>query len=198
MAIKKNESEKLDNIKLKDRLEYLDKGVFEYTNTENPFDKLTFQEYKKNKKKHKVRNGILEYFSSYNFILFLLVVFLLSASILFNRVFLEKLDPKIFKMISQSVFFAKEIFLLPESFLIDQIKKPYVVTLGEFGNFAIAKEEAIGLLPKLKQVDIKQLNGSIYTFEVERFASKKKAYSLADNFIKDGFDTVHVRYLPEQ
>ncbi|MBI3590453.1 MAG: hypothetical protein HY094_03620 [Candidatus Melainabacteria bacterium] len=196
MVVKKSESEKSYSVvKLKDRLEYLDKGIFEDTSVENPFDKLTFREYKK---KYETKNNVLGYFSSYNFGLFVLVVFLLSTSILFNRVFLEKLDPKIFKVAFRSVSFTKKAFVSSWNFFVDQIKKPYVVTLGEFGNFAIAKEEAIAKLPKLRQVDIKQLNGGIYTFEIERFASKEKAYSLANGFIKDGFDAVHVRYLPDQ
>ena len=81
------------------------------------------------------------------------------------------------------------------TFFVDQIKSPYVVTIGEFKTFANAKEEAIKLLPTFKQIEIKQLMSGVYTFEMERFSSKDKAYSLANEFMQDGLNSVHVRYL---
>ncbi len=81
------------------------------------------------------------------------------------------------------------------TFFTDQIKSPYVVTIGEFKTFPSAKEEAIKLLPRFKQINIKQLMSGLYTFEMERFTSKDKAYLLANEFMHDGLNVVHVRYL---
>lgn len=159
------------DIKLKDRLDFTDKDFLE--NTYNPFLKLNYSD---NKEKDK---------SPFNVALLLVVLFLLLVSVLFNSYFQKNIDPILFKITS---------FDLKNS-LIDVVRKPYVVTIGEFGNSALAKEEAIRLVPRLKQVNIKQLENGLYTFYIERFGSKEKAYKYAKELINDGFDLVHVRYI---
>ena len=195
MPIKKKESKTIRNIKLKDRIDSLEQEFLIGNNTKNPYEELVFPE---SRKKQNISNQIIDVLFSYNFGLFLLIFFLLSVSILFNRFFLEKLDPKLFKIISASSSLTKNIAVSSRTIVFDQINKPYVVTLGEYGNLAIAKEEAIKLLPIFKQVNIRKLESGIYTFEIERFASKKKAYLLADEFMQKDFDAVHVRYLSEK
>ena len=175
----------LSEKKNKEKSEFYIDSSIDYARTENPLERLSFRKYRK---KQKTR------FSS-NFYLFIFVALLLSASIVLNKFFLEKLDPKLFKITSTSTSFIKSIFVSSQDFVIGQLEKPYVLTIGEYGNFSIAKEEAFKLLPKFKQIHIKQLNSGVYTFEMERFASKKKAYFAAEKFMKEGFDVVHVRYL---
>ncbi|OGI20068.1 MAG: hypothetical protein A3B68_00495 [Candidatus Melainabacteria bacterium RIFCSPHIGHO2_02_FULL_34_12] len=140
---------------------------------ENPIEKLRF---KKNQIKKKTN---LQLISS------LAVFILISSSIILNSFFLKTLDPKLF-----------ELFSTISEFLHVPMSKPYVVTVGEYGNLSVAKDEAIKLLPKFKQIDIKKLDNGIYTFEMERLGSKSKAYSFAKELTQDGFDAVHVRYLP--
>ena len=182
------------SVQLKDRVESLNKSFETNEDTENPIEKLQFRRIKRNKKKKNLINVIF----SYNFWLSLVVMSLIVISILLNSYFLERLDPVLFKTISNSFSVSKEFLSSPTNFIIDQITNPYVVTVGEYGNAAIAKDEAIKLLPKFKQVNIKQLNSGIYTFEMEGLSSKKKAYELAQKFIHDGYEAVHVRYLPNQ
>lgn len=152
--------------------------------TDNPVSKLQFQTLQR-KKTNKI--NFLNIFLSNNSWMFVPALILIFTSISLNKLLLEKLDPGIFTAMSFS-----------KSLVLDQFTKPYVVTLGEFGNLGIAKEEAVKLLPQLRQVNIKQLKSGIYTFEIERFSAKKKAYFLADEFMQKGFDVVHVRYLPDQ
>lgn len=146
------------------------------TNIQNPFSSLNFTDVEKE------ISG-----TSYNFWLISVVIILLFSSVVLNQFFIEKLDPKVFSCVSA----VKE-------FAVGQINKPYVLTVGEYGNFAIAKEEALRLLPQLKQIDIKKLESGIYTFQIERFASKEKAYLSRDKYVKNGFNEVHVRYLLSQ
>ena len=144
--------------------------------TKNPFDSLKFTDVEK-----KVSS------TSYNFWLILVVAVLLFSSIALNQFFVEKLDPQILSCVSAI-----------KEFTVGYINKPYVLTIGEYGNLAIAKEEALKLVPQLKQVDIKKLESGIYTFQIERFASKEKAYLWRDKYAKDGFNEVHVRCLLNQ
>lgn len=171
--------------KNKEKTEFYNERVIDYVRTENPLERLSFRKYRKKKKTH----------LSFNFYLFILVVLLLGASIFLNNIFLEKLDPKLFKITLTSASFIKDIFTSSQNFVIGQLEKPYVLTIGEYGNFSIAKEEAFKLLPKFKQIHIGQLDSGVYTFKIGRFTSKKKAYFAAEEFIKEGFDAVHVRYL---
>jgi hypothetical protein len=115
---------------------------------------------------------------------------------LLNNFFTKSFDPVVFKLLSFPHLLQKENILSPKDFVMNQIKKPYVLTVGEFGNSALAKDEATKLLPKFKEITIKQLDTGIYVFEIERFSSKTKAYLTAGKFIQDGLDSVHVRYLP--
>ena len=194
-SISELEKEILKNIKLKDRLDYISRNVFPVEKVENPVERLTFHEVRK---RYKKKTDKKTFFFSYNFWLFLLVVFLISSSILFNSLFVEKYDRQVFKSISTVVSFPGNVFSNLKNSIIAQLSKPYVVTIGEYGNFGVAKDEAIKLLPQFKQIDIKKLKNGIYTFEIERFSSKEKAYSLAKEFTLDGLDGVHVRYLPDQ
>lgn len=173
MKIKKKEGEILQNLGGK----FLDS-----TNVRNPIDKLSFNELEKETKKYS--NSI---FTSYTNWIFLLVVVLLSSSILLNKFLLKNLDPVVIKSMATT-----------KSFFTNYLKKPYVLTIGEYENFDVAKGEAIKLLPEFKYIDIKELKGGPYTFEIERFSSKRKAYEVANKFMYDGYDAVHVRYQPDQ
>lgn len=172
---KEIENNALENIKLMDVI------------VENPVYKIKFRRAKKYKKSRNFSPSLL---------LFVLTVSLISISIIFNAFFLKRLDPFIFK--SLSVLSQKYGFYNPQTYIVDQITKPYVVTVGEYGNFAIAKEEAIKLLPTFKQIDIKQLTSGIYTFQIEKCGSREKAYDEASHLTRNGFEAVHVRYLPKQ
>lgn len=192
----KNEEKIFRNksVQLKDRVEFLNKSFEISEDTENPVEKLQFRKIKRNKKNKNLINAIF----SYNFWFSLLVISLIVVSVLLNSYFLERLDPVFFKAISNSFSAYKEFLSNPTNFIVDQITKPYVVTVGEYGNAGIAKDEAVKLLPKFKEINIKQLGSGIYTFEMESLSSKKKAYELAEKFIHDGYEAVHVRYLPNQ
>lgn len=167
---------KIKNIKLIDRLDYTNQNTFKI-DVKNPTRKLQFQSYK--------QNYVPETVEYKNTIVFAVVVVLLLISAVFNNTFSRNLD------INLVNFFAT-----CKNFLVDNTTAPYVVTIGEYGNFAIAKEEAKDLLPKLRQLDIKEISPGVYTFEISRFNSKKKAYKLAKELIRDDVSSVHVRYLP--
>lgn len=158
----------LKNSELKDKLDFVDE--LNILKTENPVFKLSFQ--KPNKR---------------NVYLSLIVICLIGLSILSNMFFLEKFDRIVINFFSH-----------PQSYIYNLVNKPFVVTIGEYGNLGVAKDEAIRLLPKLKQIKITQLNSGIYTFELDRFAFKEEAYSLAKMCEIEDFDAVHVRYLPSQ
>ena len=170
---------KTKNIKLVDRLDYTNQNEFK-VDVSNPARKLRFQTYKQN-------IYLPEVAGHKNTIVFSVVIALLLISALFNNTFSRNLDTQLMN------FFAN-----CQSFLVDNTTAPYVVTIGEYGNFAIAKEEAKDLLPKLRQLDIKEISPGVYTFEISRFNSKKKAYKLAKELIRDDLGSVHVRYLPNQ
>ena len=171
----KTEKELLEYIKFKNKLDSLNQAPgFEKT-TKNPFDTLTFDNIKTDKKK---KNQV-----SYKFWLSVIVVFFLATSVLFNGVISSKLDPVLYELINNLSVLAN---------------KPYVVTIGNFKTFEAAKSKAIDLLPKLKQINIKQLPTGNYTFEIEKCGSKEKAYSIANEFTQNGFESVNVRYLPGQ
>ena len=171
---KKEEKEIAEDAKLKDRIaQPINEQLLLTQNVENPVEQLRFKKYKKKNKT--------------NFYLSVCVLVLIGLSILLNAFFLNKIEPLVF-----------EFFSSPQNFVIQQFSKPYVVTIGEFGNVAIAKDEAICLLPKLRQIEIKQLESGIYTFKMEQFGLKKNAYELANKLTQDGFEAVHVRYLPGQ
>ena len=169
---KKTDKELLEYIKLKDKLELFNKNPSFEKKTENPFETLTFNKAKTKSKK-----------ISYKFWFSILIVLFLTVSVLFNGVISSKFDPVLYKLINN---------------LSNQIHKPYVVTIGNFEDFDTAKNKAIELLPKLRQINIKQLPTGNYTFEIDKYGSKEKAYSVSSEFIQDGFESVHVRYLPDQ
>ena len=171
---KKTEKELLEYINLQNKLELLNKNTGFEKNIKNPFETLTF-----NNGKTKIENKKI----SYKLWFSILVVLLLVISVLFNRVISLKFDPVLYKTIYN---------------LSAQIHKPYVVTIGNFETFDLAKSKAIELLPRLRQINIKQLPTGNYTFEIDSYGSKEKAYSVSQGFIQDGFESVHVRYLPGQ
>ena len=171
---KKTEKELLEYINLKNKLELLNKNTGFEKNIKNPFETLTFNDSVRTKVRKKI---------SYKLWFSILIVLLLVTSVLFNRVISLKFDPVLYKAINN---------------LSAQISKPYVVTVGNFESFDLAKSKAIELLPKLRQINIKQLPTGNYTFEIDKYGSKEKAYSVSQEFIQDGFESVHVRYLPSQ
>ena len=165
----KIENETLQNIKLKDRVDYLPQENLFSKTIENPVEKLRFRELREQRK---------------NNVWISALVILLISSIALNSSVLKKADYKFFNL-----------FKNLNDFMLAELNSPYVVTIGEYGNVLVAKDEAIKILPQFKQIDIKKLDSGVYTFEMERFSSKKKAYTLANKFIQDGLDGVHVRYL---
>ncbi len=171
---KKTEKELLEYIKLKNKLESLNKNPIFEKKIKNPFDTLTFTETNNQEKK-------ISSITSYKFWFLLLIASLLIVSVLFNSVISSKLDPFLYKTMNN---------------LTNQISKPYVVTIGNFDTYASAKNKAIELLPKLRQIEIIQLPTKNYAFEIEKLSSKEKAYSVARDFKHDGFEFVNVRYLP--
>ena len=170
----KTKKELLGYIELKNKLELLDKNPAFEKNTKNPFETLTFDNTKTEIKKKK---------KSYKFWILVLIVLFLIISVVFNSFISSKFDPALYSLINN---------------LSNQINKPYVVTVGNFEDFETAKSKAIELLPKLRQINIKQLPTGNYTFEIDKCGSKEKAYSIANEFTHDGFQSVHVRYLPGQ
>ena len=180
----KIENQTVENITLKDRVECLPQEDLLSKNTENPVEKLRFQELREQRKNKKRLKVVI---TSYNLWISVLVVFLISASIAFNSSVFKKADYKFFNLAA-----------IASDFVLAQFTSPYVVTIGEYGNVLVAKDEAIKILPQFKQINIKKLDSGIYTFEMERFSSKNKAYALANEFRQDGLDVVHVRYLPKK
>ena len=174
----KTEKELLEYIKFKNKLDSLNQNPGFEKNTKNPFETLTFDELKTEVKKKKII-----FLPSYKFYFSVLVIVLLAFSVLFNGVISSKLDPVLYKLINN---------------LSALTNKPYVVTIGNFESFEIAKGKAIELLPRLRQINIKQLPTGNYTFEIEKCGLKEKAYSIANEFTHDGFESVNVRYLPDQ
>lgn len=186
MVLKKNETAKVSNQPAsKVQAESSD------INTENPLQNLTFSNIEQLRKASKD--------ATYrNLLLFIIFVFLMTASVLLNGTLLKKCDPKIFNAIASYVQHSKNLVFSSKQFLYEQTNKPYILTVGEYGELTLAKEEAIKLLPEFKQIDIKKLDNGMYTFQIERFSSKKEAYADADKYAKNGFSSVHVRYLPNQ
>ena len=170
--LKKTEKELLEYISLKNKLELLNKNLAFEKKIKNPFEALTFNNVKTETKKKNI---------SYKFWFSLLVVLFLTISVLFNGMISSKLDLVLYKFINS---------------LSDQINKPYVLTIGNFESFDLAKSKAIELLPRLRQINIKQLPTGNYAFEIDKYGSKEKAYSVAKKFTQNGFGSVHVRYLP--
>ena len=176
--------QEVKQIKLKDTLYMIhDESSIK---TENPVNKLKFSNYGKTKK-----NKI-----GFNFWLALIILFFFINSILLNSFFLKNLDPLLFNVCKKSVAFLNNSFFTVQGLFTDQLSRPYIVTIGEYGNVAVAKEDAVRFLPKLKQINIKELKSGVLTFEIERFGSKSEAYKLAYELKQDGFEAVHVRYLP--
>lgn len=138
--------------------------------TSNPVEGLHFDNYEKNTTYK--RSGV------FTFLIVSIILLSMTTSLCFNSL--------------------QNCFIIFKSTLVDLITCPYVVTIGEYKDFKIAKENAIKLLPKLRQINIKQFKNGIYTFEMDRLNSKKEAYLLAKKFLDAGFDSVHVRYLPNQ
>lgn len=160
---------------------------------ENPVEKLDFANTISTSLSN-TQEKIPEVFNSFNFLILLLIVLLLGTSVSLNKLFSDKLDPLLFKVVSKSGFLPSKTFACFKNW----ISAPYVLTIGEYESLDIANEEAIRLLPQLKQIDIKKLNTGIYTFEIGRFSAKEKAYLLAGEYAMAGFSGVHVRYLPNQ
>lgn len=186
MSTDKKQAEKIirfDGYKLKDRLEF--SGNISDSITKSPFDKLDFEE---EDELYEVKKQ--SYFSLGKIRLLGIVFLVVLSSFLLNPFLSKKIDPLVFKIISMP-------FTAIENFCFDQVAKPYVVTIGEYGNFSIAKSEAVKLLPVLKQVNIKELGSGLYTFEIERCSSKKKAYKILSKLEQGGFEVVHVRYLKD-
>ena len=156
-------------VKLKNNAKIFTPDTLSIPRTKNPVDALELKD------EIEVESGV-ESNKSLKFAL--LVLLLVSLSFVLNPFFSKKLEPLAFKYLSMP------------------FNKPYILTVGEFKSFAIAKDRAINLLPELKQINIKQLATGTYTFEIEKFTSKEKAYKEYTRLKQDGFDSVHVRYLP--
>ncbi len=179
---KKTEKELLDYIKLKNKLELLENNSNFIKRTKNPFESLTFNTHD-SATKIQSKNEKFQFLFSYKFWFTVFVILSLSVSLFFNQLIPLKVDPFLFKLINS---------------FQNQINKPYVLTVGNFESFDTAKTRALELLPKLRQINIKELPTGNYAFEIEKYASKEDAYSASKKLIQDGFESVHVRYLQDQ
>ena len=175
-----------NDIKLKDQLDSVSKNSL--IKSLNPIENLSFQDVAEDKK---ISGNV-------NFFLVLFVVVLLSASVLLSSYFSKNLDPVLYKSVSSCLFCVKGNIDGVKNIVTESLTSHYVVTVGEYGNMVIAMEEAKRLLPKLKQIYIKELESGILTLEIDRSGSKKEAYKLAGKLMQDGFEVVHVRYLPDK
>ena len=192
----KNDSDKdIDKIKLIDRIELVGEEFNLEINTENPIEQLTFIKQRVRNRKNKTKSFFKP---DYKFWLLLFICTSLGISFFFNKTFLKTFDPYVVRIVSNTSCYGGNLLDSIQEFTIGLIYKPYVLTVGEYGNFAIAKERAIKLLPYFKQIDIKKLKSGTYVFEIQRFSSKKKAYRIANKLSRNGLDEVHVRYLQDQ
>ena len=166
-------------INLRNKVDHLNKKLTFKGQIKNPFEKLLFPENKEIKLKLNI--------FSYKLWLGLFIVGMFSLSILLNTSSTQKADSALFGFVNNF-----------KQLISNQITKPYVITIGEFQTFDEAKQRAFELLPRFKQINIKQLPTGTYTFQVQRFASKQKAYSISEEFKEKNFEAVHVRYLPNQ
>lgn len=175
---KKVDKQLADYINLKNKLDSLsNKSKNPVKHTENPFEKLVFEEAEKEKARLFPKL----------FFLSALVFSLLGISLLINSLFYEKLDPYLLRTV-----------VVVKDFISTPLSKPYVVTIGNFKTLDEAKKEAIDLLPRLKQINIKRLPTKYYVLEYEKLSSKQKAYELSGELLNSGFNDVHVRYLKDQ
>lgn len=180
----------IGNIKLKDRLDCLNKELF-MLKTWNPTENLKLMLDEKQKQKFIISN-------KRNLILFAFVGILFFASASLNSHFSGKYDAAFIRAISLPFVNTAQFLVAGKSFIFDNLTSPYVVTVGEYGNIGVAKDEAKKLLSQFRQIDIREISKGVYTFEITRFSSKEKAYELADKLTLDDLSAVHVRYLPGQ
>ena len=150
---------------------------------ENPVEKLNFEfgVIRKKRKKPKI---------SFQFVLAIVSALFVLLSISLNTVFLKKIDPSI-----GILTMTKNFLFSPVEFAKCIICKPYAITIGEYGNLLIAKEEAIKLLPLFKAVDLKQLKSGLYTIEISRFSSQKKANAEIEKIRRYNIENLKIRYL---
>jgi hypothetical protein len=167
-----NNNSTFDSTNLKSNTKLSDSETLSKPRTKNPVDELELKE----EVEPQLEVGVI---SSKNFKFALLVIFLVISSFILNPFFSKNLEPLALKYFSML------------------FNKPYILTVGEFKDFSTAKNNAVKLLPELKQINIKQLSTGAYTFEIEKFTSKEKAYKESTRLKQGGFDSVHVRYLPD-
>lgn len=183
MVFKKEKSPQIQpprsNTKFTDKNSQENQGIF--VKTVNPFEKLLFPVLEDSKSKKTLEKK--------NLWLPVIIVLFICSSIFLNSFLKTNLDPLVVGTVSSVKSFVSDN--------LNKSNKPYVVTVGEFGNFSLAMEEAKRLLPELKQINIKELDSGIFTFEIEKLSSKKEAYLLANALVKDNLELVHVRYLPK-
>lgn len=187
-----------EGVKLKDRLA-MPVNMIDYT--ENPFNTFhkpvveTFcTDVQKSSFIH-INKRVSKSTNKRNLIVLSLCVFLLSSSIMLNSFFIKTIDPIVVSVVSMPYKITAGVASLMNKLFYNFAVKPYVVTVGEYGNLAVAKDAAVSLLPRFKQINIIELDSGFYTFEIQRFASKSEAYKTAKRFLKEDLDTVHVRYM---
>lgn len=159
---------------------------------QNPIDKLNLEETNWFTDEQFIKGNYLFILKLF---LLLFIVFLLFSSIFLNRYFKENVDPKLYSFLKVKYVFVRNSFSDIQNKIIDHVKKPYVLTSGEYADFNSAKDAAVNLLPKFKVINIKQLNNGIYTLEIERFSSKKQAYENASLIKNQKGLFVNVSYL---
>ncbi len=180
----KNNLNELNDKKLNRNLNYTFSPSFTSSNTKNPLESISFEN-----EIDEIELVEVPFWNKITFKAGVFVTVVISLSLLLNP-FFKKIDPIFFKIASAP-------FTGINSYFFDQLHKPYVLTVGEYGNLAIAKSEALKLLPVYKQINIKQLQSGLYTFEIERFTSKRKAYKAFSKLEQSGLYAVHVRYLKD-
>lgn len=159
--------------------------------TKNPIDKIL----DKSKEIVQEKPKALAFYFDYRVWIFIIVVVIFSLAISLDNLFLRKIDLKFFSGVTKAVRLVNRTgFLLEEAF-INYSEKPFVVTIGEFKTIEEAKDEAVRLLPSLKQINIELLDNGYYVFVIDKLSSKKHAYEFAKELKDKNISSVKVRYL---
>lgn len=161
--------------------------------TQNPLDSILDQPEVLDKEKLKQE---FLFQIDYKVWVFFLVTIVFSIAISFNTLFFKKVDSKFFFMLNKVAKLAVSLKLVVSETIMNHLEKPFVVTIGEFKTISEAKAEAIKLLPSFKQLTIEHLDNGYYVFVIDKLASKKYAYHLAEEFKDKKYMLVKVRYLP--
>ncbi|GEM_PF-2562715 len=160
--------------------------------TSNPVDKILN---KSEEMTVEELNKGSSFYSDYKIWVFIAVVVIFSVAMSLNTLLLKRVDLKFFTVVDKTVELINRGGLIVNEILINYSEKPFVITIGEFKTIEEAKDEAVRLLPSLKQVNIELLDNGYYVFVVDKLSSKKHAYEFAKELKDKNISPVKVRYL---